>query len=201
MPEVMRSRRAAVGMSQADLAERAGIDKRQIRRYEAGEAQPSLSVARHIADALGISLDELSGSDAKRVGLNGDWWASWQTVQYGEPVQTIQPVTLRQRGDLIQIAADDRGNVTADEGGYLWRGELRLWDNEILMGWYSADDEAVRSKGTMFFHIHAHGRFMIGRWVGLSHDGPVITGWAALAKTEGAARDAVTEAITKGDAG
>jgi DNA-binding XRE family transcriptional regulator len=198
MPEVMRSRRTTLAMSQADLAERVGIDKRQIRRYEAGEAQPSLTVARGIADALGISLDELAGSDTKRVGLNGDWWASRQTIHNGEPVQTIQPVTLRQRGDLIQIAADDRG-ITPEEGGYLWRGELRLWDNEALMGWYTANDDAVRSKGTMFFHIHTHGRVMLGRWVGLSHDGPVITGWAALAKSEDEAREAVNDAITNGD--
>ncbi len=197
MPEVMRTRRTAVGMSQADLAERANIDKRQIRRYEAGEAQPSLSVARHIADALEITLDELAGSDTKRVGLNGEWWASWQTVQNGAPVQTLQPVNLRQRGDLVQIAAEDRGNVTTEEGGYLWRGELRLWDNELLMGWYAANDNAVRSKGTMFFHIHTHGQRMLGRWVGLSHDGPIITGWAALAKTEDEARDAVARAITE----
>lgn len=198
MPEVMRTRRMAIGMSQAELAERAGIDKRQIRRYEAGEAQPSLSVARGIADALSVSLDELAGSDSKRVGLNGEWWASWQTVQNGEPVQTVQPVTLRQRGDLIQIAADERGNVTAEEGGYLWRGELRLWDNEVLMGWYTAADEAVRSKGTMFFHIHPHGRVMLGRWVGLSHDGPVITGWAALAKTQDDVQAAVNDLMTNG---
>ncbi len=25
---------------------------------------------------------------------------------------------------------------------------------------------------------------MIGRWVGLSYDGPIITGWAAIARTE-----------------
>ncbi|WP_433078715.1 helix-turn-helix transcriptional regulator [Dactylosporangium sp. CA-052675] len=38
-------------MSQADLAAAAGVDKRQIRRYEAGEQQPVLSVAVAIANA------------------------------------------------------------------------------------------------------------------------------------------------------
>lgn len=52
-----------------------------------------------------------------------------------------------------------------------------------LMGWCAADEQAVRSKGTMYFVIHPQGRSMTGRWVGLSYDGTVVTGWAAMAKT------------------
>ncbi len=187
MAEVIKARRAVLGLSQADLAEKVGVDKRQIRRYEATEAQPTLSVARDIADALGISLDELAGSDARRVGLSGEWWAAWQTYQDGREVHTVQAITIRQRGDLIQVATQDRGNVTLDEGGYTWRGEFRLWDNEVLIGWYTADDDAVRSKGSMFFQLHPHGQHMSGRWVGLSHDGPLITGAAAISKARNVA--------------
>lgn len=196
MAEVIRARRASLGLSQAELAEQVGIDKRQIRRYEAGDAQPSLSVGRDIAVALRISLDELAGADSQRIGLSGDWWAAWRTSQDGVEKQTVQPVTMRQRGDLIQIAAEQRGNVTMAEGGYLWRGELRLWDNEVLMGWYAATDHAVRSKGTMFFHIHTHGQFMVGRWVGMSYDGPVLSGLSAIAKTEDEAQRLVREPAT-----
>lgn len=193
MAEVIRARRATLGLSQADLAEQVGLDKRQIRRYEAGEAQPSLSVGRLIADALGISLDELAGATVQRVGLSGDWWASWQTSNDGQEIHTVQPITLRQRGDLLQVDATERGNVILDEGGYAWRGEFRLWDNEILIGWYAGADNAVRSKGTMFFQVHPHGRRIIGRWVGLSHDGPIVAGWAAIAKTREAALNVLDE--------
>lgn len=71
-----------------------------------------------------------------------------------------------------------------EEGGYLWRGEMKLWDNEILMGWYVADEGAVRSKGVMYFVLHQHGIHTAGRWVGLSYDGPIITGWGAMAHTK-----------------
>jgi hypothetical protein len=37
----------------------------------------------------------------------------------------------------------------------------------------------VRSKGTMFFTLHQHGTRMTGRWVGLSYDGPIVTGGIA----------------------
>jgi hypothetical protein len=92
---------------------------------------------------------------------------------------------MRQQGDLVQIVATTRGAVTPEEGAYLWRGELRVFDNEALMGWYVADEGAVRSRGTMYFALHQHGTYMVGKWVGLSHDGPVISGWGAIAKTEG----------------
>src|SRR6266508_4197309 len=60
MPEVIRRRRAELGMSQADLGAAAGVDARQIRRYETGQSQPVFSVAVAIADALGISIEELA---------------------------------------------------------------------------------------------------------------------------------------------
>jgi transcriptional regulator with XRE-family HTH domain len=60
MSEVIRRRRTELGMSQADLGAAAGVDARQIRRYEAGQSQPVLSVAVAIAGALGISIDELA---------------------------------------------------------------------------------------------------------------------------------------------
>ena len=77
MAQVMRQRRAALGISQAQLASVAGVDSRQIRRYEAGEQQPVLSVAVAIADALGIPLAELAGQPSQKLDLSGDWVANW----------------------------------------------------------------------------------------------------------------------------
>jgi transcriptional regulator with XRE-family HTH domain len=191
MAAVMKARRAELGLSQSELAAQVGTDGRQIRRYEAGETQPTLPVAKLIARALGISLDELAGADSRRVEIPGMWWSSWQTYKDGDEIITSQEVRMRQQGDRVEADAVSRGDVTLEEGGYLWRGELRLWDNEILMGWYAADDGAVRSKGTMYFVVHPHGQQMVGRWVGLSYDGKVVTGWAAMARDETRARELV----------
>jgi transcriptional regulator with XRE-family HTH domain len=192
MAEVIRRRRAELGLSQADLAKAAGVDTRQIRRYEAGQQQPVLSVAVAIAKALGISVSELAGTPSHRVNLTGDWWTCWQTSRGGVEDIRTQPVHLDQHGELIQIEATARGRPV-EEGGYLWRGELRLWDNEILMGWYAASDGSVRSKGTMYFVIHPHGISATGRWVGLSYDGNIVTGWSSMARTEADARELVGE--------
>jgi transcriptional regulator with XRE-family HTH domain len=199
MPEIIRQRRAELGLSQADLAAKVGVDKRQIRRYEAGETQPTLNVALAIARALGISIDELAGEKTQRVDLTGDWWACWQTWKDGEEILNPHQLRIRQRNDLLDVTAVTRGTHRFDDGGYLWRGELRVWDNEILMGWYVADEAAVRSKGTMYFVLHQHGTRMTGRWVGLSYDGPITTGWGAIARTEEEALNLVHRLKTDGN--
>ncbi|MGC1215405.1 MAG: hypothetical protein WA890_29635 [Micromonospora sp.] len=61
------------------------------------------------------------------------------------------------------------------------------------MGWYAADDGSVRSKGTMYFVLHPHGQHMAGRWVGLSYDGKIVTGWGAMARGQQEATDVIAE--------
>jgi DNA-binding XRE family transcriptional regulator len=141
----IRQRRAELNMWQSELAAKAGVDKRQIRRYESGETQPTLP----IASALGITIDDLAGEDTHRITLTGDWWACWQTWKDGTEVLNRHQISIQQQGGKLSIAATTRGTPAYEEGGYLQEGELRLWDNEILMGWYVATEGAVRSKGTM----------------------------------------------------
>ncbi len=198
--EVIRNRRAVLGLTQAQLAEGAGVDKRQIRRYEAGETYPTLPVAMAIARVLGVSLDELAGGAVvHRVDLSGNWEACWQSQREGIEDIRVQPVRLRQRGEMIQVEALARGRPL-EQGGYLWSGELRLWDNEILMGWYAANDGSVRSKGTMYYVMHPHGLSLTGRWVGLSYDGRIVTGWSSMAKGEDEARELVAKLRESGGA-
>jgi transcriptional regulator with XRE-family HTH domain len=201
MAEVMRRRRDELHLSQAELANVTGTSVRQIRRYEAGEQEPGLSVAVAIADALGISVSELAGKAQHGVNLTGEWWMSWQTSYQGDEVITAQEVRFRQDGDLIDVQTLTRG-IEVEDGGYHWHGELRLWDNEILMGWYAANDGSVRSKGTMYFVLHPHGVSMRGRWVGLSYDGEIMTGWGAMAQSEEDAQGVIAELKRAGhDAG
>jgi transcriptional regulator with XRE-family HTH domain len=178
----IKQRRAELGLSQTDLAKACDVNLRQIRRYENDEQQPALGVAMRLADALGITIGELAGEAVPGPRLTGTWWAAWQTyVDVNEKV-TTQTVDLHQSGTNIQIKALQLSEEP-HEGDYLWRGELRLWGADTLMGWYVATDDNVRSKGTMFFILHTQGGHAEGRWVGTSYDGPVVTGWCALARS------------------
>jgi len=99
-----------------------------------------------------------------------------------------------QEGDRMQIATITRG-LPVEEGGYHWNGEPRLWDNELLLGWYAASEGSIRSKGTMYFVVHPHGLTMSGRWVGLGYDGRIMTGWAAMGQTQEEAEDTMHKLI------
>lgn len=199
-PGAIKAAREAAGWSIAEAA-------RELKR-RSGQPLPDVeSVVRswkrwerdtapsRLYRPLLVSLLALGDDPAPmHVDLSGDWWAAWQSSRDHDDILAVQPVRFRQRGDEINMKALRRGRLVA-EGGYLWRGELRLWDNEILMGWYAADDGSVRSKGSLYFVLHPQGQRMTGRWVGLSWDGDTVTGHAAVARTEADTRTVIAELI------
>lgn len=58
---------AGKGMTPAELAFRIGKSTSTLLRYERGEAQPTLSLARLMAMILGTSVDELIPDQAAEV--------------------------------------------------------------------------------------------------------------------------------------
>jgi len=114
--EVIRLRRKELGLSQAQLAEEAGISLRQLARYEAGEQQPVLSAAVALADALRISLAQLAGQVTYDLDLSGTWWCAWQTWKDRAPRIDVHSLEVHQRGDLLQLDADRALPVA--EGSY-----------------------------------------------------------------------------------
>ena len=190
---MIKHRRSELGLSQAQLAKAAGISLRQLARYEANEQQPVLAAAVALADALQISLAQLAGQVTYDLDLSGIWWCAWQAWKDGIPRIDVHSLEVHQRGELLQLDADRALPVA--EGSYRWRGELRLWDNEALIGWYRSTDAAVRSKGALYLALHPHGTHAWGRWVGMSYDGEVITGYGGMARTEDEAHKVVQDLI------
>ena len=62
----LASTRKARGLTQDALAEAAGINVSQVRRYEGGNSQPSLDALRKLAVALSVSADELLFDETER---------------------------------------------------------------------------------------------------------------------------------------
>lgn len=191
--DVIRGYRQDAGLSIAEAARELrnlapntlpGLDSivRTWKRWEAG-TRPSRAYRPMLGTLLAQQRTDAAAAAAvvASVDLSGEWWASWQTWRHGMERFSPQSVRIRQAGTDLKWWAVTRG-VPVDDGGYLWSGELRLWDNEILMGWYAAEDGSVRSKGSVYFRLHPHGQVMEGRWTGLSHDGPTVTGLGVMAR-------------------
>ncbi|RKQ92311.1 helix-turn-helix protein [Solirubrobacter pauli] len=172
--DVIRRRCDELGLSQSALADQVGVHVRQIRRYERGEQQPVLGVAAKLAETLGVTLDELAGVGESP--LDGDWWSARQVAVDGRALIATVPVTLRRRAPDV-LAVEGRG----------WRGELRVWDEGTLTGWYVG----AGPPGTMLFVLDADSTLARGRWVARAVDGSVTGGHAALARTREAASAAV----------
>ena len=58
--------RKAIGFTQQTLAEAAELHVNQIRRYEAGSAQPTLEALIRLAKALHVTLDSLVFEEGER---------------------------------------------------------------------------------------------------------------------------------------
>jgi transcriptional regulator with XRE-family HTH domain len=167
----IKTRAAELGLSQTELAQRTGVHVRQIRRYQQGEQQPVLTVAKRLAEALDLTLDELAG--APEDPLEGTWWTARQVNVDGREFVITVDAQLTAKRDAIEIQG--RG----------WRGELQK--GEALTGWY-ADDHG--QQGTMLFVLKAED-VAIGRWVGTSADQRIVSGHAALARTREGAQAAI----------
>lgn len=59
--EKLRELRKAKKLTQYAFAEKVGIDQKTLRAYEYGKHLPNIYTAIDLADALNVSLDELTG--------------------------------------------------------------------------------------------------------------------------------------------
>jgi len=64
--DAVRRARAAAGLTQEELAERAGLDRSYIGGVERGDRNPTLIVIEKIAEGLGIDLAELFSYSARK---------------------------------------------------------------------------------------------------------------------------------------
>lgn len=82
-------------MTQQQMASAAQVHVSQIRRYEAGESQPTLEVLRNIAMALHISADMLVFNDDERGPHSDELKLFFEAVdQFSEQEQEIAKVLI-----------------------------------------------------------------------------------------------------------
>ncbi len=121
------------------------------------------------------------------IDLTGTWFGIWQTSVDGEDKYYEDTIHLDQRKNVVFLH-----NVELDtqlQAGYLWKGELRLYDNMHLVGWYMGTQ--VISKGSFYFVLHRQGDLLEGAWVGCGYDSDLMGGCAVFARTADRAAQAM----------
>jgi putative transcriptional regulator len=66
--KIVREKRKEKKLTQAQLAEMVGVSQRSISFIETGWRNPSIGTAIKLANALGVTLDELVGARGKGDG-------------------------------------------------------------------------------------------------------------------------------------
>lgn len=104
------------GMTQEDLAEAVGVSRQALSKWESGETVPDLEKSALLAEALGVTLDDLVNFDSDStmgLGVPPKGKHIFGVVTVGEKGQIVIPAKARK---VFDIKAGDRLVVLGDEG-------------------------------------------------------------------------------------
>lgn len=118
--------RSKNGMTQRDLGVTVGVSWSQISRYEAGKAKPRLPVLMKIADALGTTVEALTGDHSDDEGREVtvmltskendeiEKFAKSAGLSFNDAIQKVMAMGLKMKYDknpdmLAQLEADIPG--------------------------------------------------------------------------------------------
>lgn len=103
-------------MSQEELAEKIGVSRQTLSKYETGESLPDIEKCKILADVFGVSIDDLiSYSRDQSMGLNVPPKGKhiFGMVKVGDKGQIVIPAKARK---VFDIKPGDNLIVLGDEG-------------------------------------------------------------------------------------
>jgi hypothetical protein len=139
-------------------------------------------------------IDKVSGKKRKKVNLTGTWYAAWQTRVEGKEVLNTELIEVKQKGTKITLFNKEKSPENK-LGGYFWRGECRIYNNEQIIGYYLPVEDNIASKGSLYFTLNRVGNFMVGKWVGCNYDCVLIWGFGVIAKEREFARQKLEQLV------
>jgi len=123
----VRTRRQECGLSQAQLAQRAGVSRQLVAAVEAGLNTPAVDAAIRIAHALGSTVEQLFVDSGRRV-----------MAALGGELPADVPLRVGRVGErLVAAELPDHGTTAAGwaaADGVLHEGELRLFPGAAIDG-------------------------------------------------------------------
>lgn len=102
-------------LTQEDLAERVGVTRQAVAKWEAGETMPDLDKSKLLAGILEVSLDDLANYEPKAnmgLGVPPKGKHLFGVVTVGDKGQIVIPAKARK---TFEIASGDQLVVLGDE--------------------------------------------------------------------------------------
>lgn len=114
-------------LSQEKLADRLGVTRQTMSKYETGESVPDIDKCKELADVFGVSLDDLVNYESKEYGLGipPKGKHMFGMVKVGEKGQIVIPAKARKvfdikPGDNLVVLGDEaQGIAVIKEKGLL----------------------------------------------------------------------------------
>ena len=103
------------GMTQEELADKVGVTRQSIAQWESGRTCPNLTQSKALADAFGVTLDDLANFESKdnlNVAVPPKGKHLFGLVTVGDKGQIVIPARARK---LFEIKSGDRLVVLGDE--------------------------------------------------------------------------------------
>ncbi len=105
-------------LSQEELAEKIGVSRQTLSKYETGESLPDIEKCRAIADAFNVSVDDLisyekDDSESMGLGVPPKGKHVFGMVKVGDKGQIVIPAKARK---IFDINPGDNLIVLGDEG-------------------------------------------------------------------------------------
>ncbi len=105
-------------LSQEELAEKIGVSRQTLSKYETGESLPDIEKSKLLADVFGVSIDDLISYDKNKednlgLGVPPKGKHIFGMVKVGDKGQIVIPAKARK---IFDINTGDNLIVLGDEG-------------------------------------------------------------------------------------
>ena len=108
--------RKVLQLTQEDIAEKLGVTRQSVAKWESGESIPDLDKCKQLADIFGVSLDDLANyepEDNLGLGVPPKGKHLFGHVTVGDKGQIVIPAKARK---IFEISTGDQLVVLGDEG-------------------------------------------------------------------------------------
>ena len=108
--------RKVVQLTQEDVAEKLGVTRQSVAKWESGESVPDLDKCKQLAEIFGVSLDDLANYEPEEnlgLGLPPKGKHLFGLVTVGDKGQIVIPAKARK---IFDITTGDQLVVLGDEG-------------------------------------------------------------------------------------